>query len=75
MPFLLSEAAQLVFANSVEGSQHPRFKEEDILNLQIPMSVYHDRDKISLQVISAIASYRTYERLIADEVSKMNKAM
>ncbi len=75
VPFLLSEAAQLVFANSVEGSQHPRFKEEDILNLQIPMSVYNDRDKISLRVISAIASYRTYERLIADEVSKMNKAI
>ena len=36
VPFLLSEAAQTVFANSVEGSQHPRFKEEDILNLVIP---------------------------------------
>lgn len=75
VPFLLSEPVQLVFENSVEGSQHPRFKEEDILNLQIPMSIYNDRNNISQRVISAISSYRIYEKSIANEVIKMNKAI
>ena len=73
VPFLLSEPVQLVFENSVEGSQHPRFKEEDILNLQIPISIYHDRENISQRVISAIASYRIYEKSILNEVIAMNK--
>ena len=75
VPFLLSEPVQLVFENSVEGSQHPRFKEEDILNLQIPISIYHDRENISQRVISAIASYRIYEKSILNEVIAMNKAI
>lgn len=73
VPFLLSEPVQLVFENSVEGSQHPRFKEEDILNLQIPISIYQDRENISQRVISAIASYRIYEKSILNEVIAMNK--
>lgn len=75
VPFLLSQPAQLVFENSVEGSQHPRFKEEDVLNLKIPKSIYDDRANISRRVIEAIESYRLYERLISNEIIEMNKAM
>lgn len=75
VPFLLSQPAQLVFENSVEGSQHPRFKEEDILNLQIPKSIYINREKISNRVIDAIESYRIYENSIRKEIIEMNKAM
>ena len=75
VPFLLSQPAQQVFENSVEGSQHPRFKEEDILNLQIPMSIYSDRENISKRVIVAIENYRKYESSIYNEIFEMNKAM
>lgn len=75
VPFLLSQPAQLVFENSVEGSQHPRFKEEDVLNLKIPKNIYDERENISKRVIEAIESYRLYERSIFKEIMKMNKAM
>lgn len=75
VPFLLSQPAQLVFENSVEGSQHPRFKEEDVLNLKIPKNIYDERENISKRVIEAIESYRSYERSIFKEIMKMNKAM
>ena len=75
VPFLLSQPAQLVFENSVEGSQHPRFKEEDVLNLKIPKNIYDERANISKRVIEAIESYRSYERSICKEIKEMNKAM
>jgi hypothetical protein len=75
VPFLLSQPAQLVFENSVEGSQHPRFKEEDVLNLKIPKNIYDERENISKRVIEAIESYRSYERSIFKEIMEMNKAM
>ena len=75
VPFLLSQPAQLVFENSVEGSQHPRFKEEDVLNLKIPKNIYDERANISNRVIEAIESYRSYERSIFKEIKEMNKAM
>ena len=68
VPFLLSQPAQLVFENSVEGSQHPRFKEEDVLNLKIPKNIYDERANISKRVIEAIESYRSYERSIFKEI-------
>lgn len=72
---MLSQPAQLVFENSVEGSQHPRFKEEDVLNLKIPKNIYDERANISKRVIEAIESYRSYERSIFKEIKEMNKAM
>ena len=75
VPFLLSQPAQLVFENSVEGSQHPRFKEEDVLNLKIPKNIYDERANISKRVIEAIESYRSYERSIFKEIKEMNKAI
>ena len=75
VPFLLSQPAQLVLENSVKGSQHPRFKEEDVLNLKIPKNIYDERANISKRVIEAIESYRSYERSIFKEIKEMNKAM
>ena len=75
VPFLLSQPAQVVCENSVEGSQHPRFKEEDVLNLKIPKNIYDERANISKRVIEAIESYRSYERSIFKEIKEMNKAM
>lgn len=75
VPFLLSETAQTVFANSVEGSQHPRFKEEDILNLVIPSKVFEQRALISRDVGDAITQYRAYEKNIKKIISNMNKLL
>ena len=75
VPFLLSEVAQSVFANSVEGSQHPRFKEEDILNLVIPSQLFDEREKISQNVSTAIHQYREYERALAKAITHVNGIM
>ena len=75
VPFLLSKAAQTVFANSVEGSQHPRFKEEDILNLVIPSQLFEEREKISQDISNAINLYREYEKSLGSAISRVNKIM
>jgi len=75
VPFLLSEAAQTVFANSVEGSQHPRFKEEDVLNLVIPSQLFEEREKISNDIRSAINQYREYEKSLGNAISHINGIM
>lgn len=75
VPFLLSEAAQTVFANSVEGSQHPRFKEEDILNLIIPAQLYQERNKISQEIEKAIKQYREYEKSLGTAINLINDIM
>lgn len=75
VPFLLSKAAQTVFANSVEGSQHPRFKEEDILNLVIPSQLFEEREKISQDISNAINQYREYEKSLGNAISRVNKIM
>lgn len=75
VPFLLSEAAQTVFANSVEGSQHPRFKEEDILNLVIPSELFEEREKISQDIRNAINQYREYEKSLGSAISRVNGIM
>lgn len=75
VPFLLSEVAQSVFANSVEGSQHPRFKEEDLLNLVIPSQLFDEREKISQNVSTAIHQYREYERSLAKAITHVNEIM
>lgn len=75
VPFLLSKAAQTVFANSVEGSQHPRFKEEDILNLVIPSQLFEEREKISQDISNAINQYREYEKSLGSAISRVNKIM
>lgn len=75
VPYLLSDAAQTVFANSVEGSQHPRFKEDDINNLVIPISLLEKRDELSEEVESAIRDYREYESRLSRQIFMVNSAM
>ena len=75
VPFLLSEAAQTVFSNSVEGSQHPRFKEEDLLNLVVPFQLFEMRRQISLEVDNAIAQYREYEKSLETAIGYVNSIM
>lgn len=75
VPFLLSDVVQNVFTNSVEGSQHPRFKDEDILNLVVPKKIFDNRTNITNEVIKAIESYRTYEKAIWNEIHHVNILM
>jgi hypothetical protein len=75
VPFLLSDPAQTVFANSVEGSQHPRFKEEDLLQLVIPREIYDKREEISRHIEEAIDNYRKYEQALDNELRSVNASM
>lgn len=75
VPFLLSKAVQTVFAHSVEGSQHPRFKEEDILNLLVPSQLYEERESLSQDISAAINQYREYEKSLGTAISHVNGIM
>ena len=72
LPFLLSDPAQRVFQNAVEGSQHPRFQTSDLLELPIPISLAEERERISTDVESAIEHYRRYVASIARLVNGCN---
>lgn len=75
VPFLLCDEVQTVFANSVEGSQHPRFKEEDLLNLIIPKDLYDKRSEISNDVENALKHFREYESTILLQTETANGIM
>ncbi|MCI9422974.1 hypothetical protein GN277_11835 [Lachnospiraceae bacterium WCA-9-b2] len=75
VPFLLSKAVQIVFANSVEGSQHPRFKENDLLNLVVPSQLFEEREKISQDIEKAITRYREYEKSLEATIRHVNNIM
>ena len=75
VPFLLCDEVQSVFINSVEGSQHPRFKEEDLLNLIIPKDLYDKRNEISNDVEKALKHYREYESTIVRQTEMANGIM
>lgn len=75
VPYLLSDIAQSVFANSVEGSQHPRFKEDVLCNLIIPLAILEKRQVISEEVETAIRDYRAYERRLSNQITELNTAM
>ena len=72
VPFLLSSAVQMVFSNAVEGSQHPRFKEEDLLNLVIPSELFAERNQISNKIENAIKKYRSYETEVNSAIIHIN---
>lgn len=75
VPYLLSDSVQTVFANAVEGSQHPRFKDEDINNLIIPFSLLDRQDELSEKVENAIRDYRKYESQLTGLISDVNSMM
>lgn len=72
VPFLLSSAVQMVFQNAVEGSQHPRFKEEDLLNLVIPANLFAERNQLSYSIEQAIEKYRAYENELNSAIQHIN---
>ncbi|MDY6392607.1 MAG: hypothetical protein SPL80_07185 [Bacilli bacterium] len=75
VPFLLSEQVQSVFLNSVEGSQHPRFKESDLLGLEIPDAIMKKRDAASLSVEAAIQKYRQFQEELQSEIRSVEAAL
>ncbi len=60
LPFLLSETVQRVFQSAVEGSQHPRFQPQDLLELPLPQNLVEKKDSMSERVEMALAHYRMY---------------
>ena len=73
VPLLLSDSVQLVFANAVEGSQHPRFKEDALLDIAIPKALFLLADKLSLSVAENVSSIRKYEKAMNDNINIVNK--
>ena len=73
VPFLLSKPVQEVFANAVEGSQHPRFNLDVLMSLEIPFEIVQNSTKISNQVLSSIKDYRSYEKKIKGCIDYLNE--
>lgn len=68
LPYLLSDPVQRVFQSAVEGSQHPRFQPQDLLELPIPQTLVDRRDYISERVKMALSNYRAYVSALASLV-------
>ena len=73
VPFLLSEAPQRLFAASVEGGHHPRFRREALASLPVPEALLAERDALSLEVEAAIASRRQGERALQAALKKIEQ--
>lgn len=70
VPFLLSESVQEVLAASQEGGHHPRFNEEALLNLPVPVGMVTERNAISEEVERSVAIYRDFEARTASLVAQ-----
>ena len=53
LPFLLSKPIQLVLHWSQDGSEHPRFKEEVLLSLNVPQSILSRANELNELVYEA----------------------
>ena len=73
VPLLLSGKVQKVFANAVEGSQHPRFKDDVLLDIAIPKSFLSLADELSLRVIENVSSIRKYENSMNSDITIINQ--
>ena len=73
VPLLLSDKIQIAFANAVEGSQHPRFKEDVMLEITIPKPLMLLAEEISKSVVENVSSIRKYEKSMINNVRSINK--
>ena len=71
IPLLLSEKIQAVFANAVEGSQHPRFKEDVLLDITIPDTLFSLGEEMSLNVLNNVLFIRQYEKNMKESIKNV----
>jgi hypothetical protein len=64
VPFLLSGPVQTVLAASQEGGHHPRFNEDTLLDLSVPMDLLKRRAETSKKVEEATRLFRESEELL-----------
>lgn len=72
VPFLLTKKVQQLFRNSVEGSQHPRFKEEDLMNLMIPKELLEQRSEMSKTIEGSIIKIREKEQIMLEGIKEID---
>ena len=64
MVFLRSPAVQTVLKWCQDGSNHPRFKEDELLTLDLPDRILSAHDRIKQLVLQAIQSHRQATTLL-----------
>ena len=62
VPFLLSNYAQKILSDSVQGGHHPRFREEVLLELEIPTEYFERHAEMNEEVLKYISEYRCFEK-------------
>jgi hypothetical protein len=71
VPLLLSDKIQTILCNAVEGSQHPRFKEEVLLDIAIPKALITKADELSLIISENVCSIRKYEKTLNESINSI----
>ncbi len=75
VPFLLARQVQEVLAASQEGGHHPRFAEETLLALPVPMAVVSRRTEASEAVMRSVREFRVSEAGINELVAEAEAAL
>lgn len=75
VPFLLSPFVQQILAASQEGGHHPRFDENTLLTLPIPLGLIDKRKEISASILESIKHYRLSEKTIFEMILKSTEVI
>lgn len=75
LAFLRSKYVQTVLKWSQDGSNHPRFHEDELLNLRIPQVVIDHQDEVASLVDRAIQARRDARTMLEEAKSMVEKAV
>lgn len=73
MVYLRSEPVQTILKWSQDGSNHPRFQEEELLAIKLPDRVIALQDDIRKLIQSGIVANRTAKRLLAEAKAEVER--
>lgn len=71
VPFLLSDEVQNVLAASQEGGHHPRFNEDVLTELPLPIRLWKHRQEISEKVEKSVTLFRDSEKLMKEALEEL----
>lgn len=75
LAFLRSKYVQTVLQWSQDGSNHPRFHEDELLNFRIPQVVQDRQDEVAGLIQSAIQARRDAKAMLEEAKSMVEKAV
>ena len=71
--YLRSEPVQIILKWSQDGSNHPRFQEDELLTVKLPDRVIAVQDDVRKLVRSGIKAHREAQRLLAEAKAEVER--